>query len=121
MRSLMRLLGGLDMTALRMDGTARPAKSASTIARRIVRDWFTQHPINVVSFHWRWAALPTASKEMMALPRTASVHPNRIVFGPSQSEMSLSNIAGCHLTDDEHLQIYFDGQGGVAVEYAPAP
>ena len=109
------------MVALRMDGTARPKRDdAPALARKIIRAWFERNPRNVVSFHWRWNELPQASKEMMGAPRTATVHPKRIVFGPHQSEMSLANVAGCTVTDDNKLQIYFDGQGGVAVEYTAA-
>lgn len=95
-------------------------KDAATIARKTVRDWFTKHPVNFVSFHWRWNELSQWSKENMSTPRTATVHPRRIAFRPHQSEMSLSNISCCNVTVDDKLQIYFDGQGGVAVEYTAA-
>jgi hypothetical protein len=99
---------------------ARRMDDAPTTARKVIRAWFDRNPRSVVSFHWRWDVLPQSSKEAMATPRMATVYPNRIVFGPHQSEMSLSNVAGCHITDDNRLQIYFDGQGGVAVEYTSA-
>ncbi len=107
------------MAALRMDGTSRLKRDdAPALARKIIRAWFERNPRNVVSFHRRWNELTQASKEMMGAPRTAMVYPNRIMFGPHQSELSLANIAGCNVTDDNKLQIYFDGQGGVAVEYS---
>jgi hypothetical protein len=110
----------MNMIAQRIDGTVRPSRNdAPTIARKVIRDWFNRNPRSVVSFHWRWNALPQSSKEVMATARMATVYPNRIVFGPYQSEMSLSNIAGCHVTDDNRLQIYFDGRDGVAIEYTP--
>lgn len=90
----------------------------SVLARKTIREWFRKHPNSVVSYHWRWDQLSPASKENMSSIRTATVHPKRVVFGPHQSEMSLnSNIFGCNVTPDGRLQIYFDGQGGVGVEY----
>lgn len=108
------------MTALRMDGTVRPKRDdAASLARKIIRTWFERNPCSVVSYHWRWDALPASSREALSMPRKTRVHPNRIVFEP-QSEFTLKNVFGCNVTDEGKLQVYLEGQGGVAIEYTAA-
>lgn len=107
------------MTALRMNGTPRPARDdTATIARKIIRTWFERNPRSIVSSHWRWNELPASSREALSMPRKTHVYPNRIVF-ESQSEFSLKNVTGCIVTDDGKLQIFLNNPGQY-VEYTAA-
>ena len=83
------------------------------------RDWFKAHPVSKVIYHHRWDAMSAASRGMLALPRTARVSGQRVIFGPHNSELSLKSDTDTSLVTPGGLLDIFDGNGRIIVTYAP--